>query len=59
MRRSSALLEDWLFRFGITTAVHNHEEGLRGDKYCPGCHEESVRRPQRQPNEATSEGVGG
>ena len=43
MSRLGALLEDWLFRVGITTAVHNHEEGHRTG-YCPGCREEEVRR---------------
>ena len=38
-------VEDWLFRAGIITATHSHEEGqgiLSPD--CAGCLEEAVRR---------------
>ena len=40
---SKVLIRDWLFRIGLLTAVHNHEEGYR-EGYCAGCHEEEARR---------------
>lgn len=46
--RLGALTEDALFRLGVVTALHTHEEGqgiLSPD--CPGCLEEAVRRLPR------------
>lgn len=41
--KRGALTEDALFRWGIITALHTHEEGVLSPD-CPGCLEEAVRR---------------
>lgn len=49
---TTALARDWLFRAGLVTAVHTHEQGIISPD-CPGCLEEQVRwgdHPKRFPH---------